>query len=961
MKAAEIKYNGSVIASPEAGQVVTLKCAGKKMIDDLIMEVTKNSGIGDLIEFEIMPETVVPYNDVMQAYVLPCSISVYNQTPYIVVINGKSFMPTTRSYSYDEYTITGNASMFGYGGDNGVFGILCDYSSGTCVMALNTDYFPVPEPVTVRIYKLLNKIDASDLETGNFVWETYQDYAFEDDTIEGFPEYAFSDRNVFSVQSQSAEFIGLEAFNTSSLSVINCPNVRTIGDYAFAYSKGLVDVKLPLIEETGYNGFGYCSGLNVLDFHKLQYIDENAFHTCSSLRVLVIRSESVCVLSSPYAFTSTPFDPSGNTYKQGGFILVPRALIDAYKNETNWSVVIDGGNMILPIEDFTIDGTVTGEFGKSLDNVANPGLYVTIPEINSSAMIQSWESLIKEEIISVDDGVVYAMSPYDIYGTLILPDDGSITAIGDAIFDDEGNISGRAGFMDCYNMTGIVIPDSVTSICDSAFECCSMLTTVNIPNSVTSIGNSAFYECFSLTNITIPNSVTNIDKWAFNNTGLGSVVIANDATNTGVYTYGRREALTSTNIPESVTNIGDYAFSNCNNLTNVTIGKGVVYIGDGAFDSCESLSTISYNAVNYVDFNPAAFGSDMSEIFLIIGSDMETISKELIEWIQCTDLKIDEQNTNFYTVDNIVYDKYGNAVYVVNRETISQFVIPATMTWIPSFENSSALQEVTFEEGSEITSIAPNTFAYCQNLTSVTLPDSITDIGFGTFNGCTYLRSIHIPTSLTHISASMFNSCTNLESCNIPDGITSIDTYAFYGCKKITYITIPDSVISIGDSVFTDSYLRQFNSGSNVESIGTGAFQNCTNLRKVVLSDKITSISDRMCRGCNYLVELTIGNNVESIGQAAFENCSKITSVTIPSSVTSIGNSAFSGCTGLNSVTIPASVTSFGGSAFSGCTSLNNITFEGTTDQWYAIEKGSNWKRNVPATQVQCSDNTLWL
>lgn len=902
MKAAEIKYNGSVIASPEAGQIVTLKCAGKRMIDDLIMEVTKNSGIGDLIEFEIMPETVVPYNDVMQAYVLPCSISVYNQTPYIVVINGKSFMPTTRSYSYDEYTITGNASMFGYGGDNGVFGILCDYFSGTCVMVLNTDYFPVPEPVTVRIYKLLNKIDASDLETGNFVWETYQDYVFEDDTIKTFPDYAFNNRNIFSVQAQSAEHIGLSAFDGSSISVINCPNVRTIGDYAFKSSKGLVDAKLPLVEEISYNGFFYCSGLNVLDFHKLQYIDENAFINCSSLRVLVIRSESVCVLSDPYAFTRTPFDPSGYTYKQGGFILVPRALIDAYKNETNWSVIIDSGNMILPIEAFTIDGTVTGEFGKSLDGVADPGLYITIPEINSSAMLQSWKSLIEEEIVAVDDGVVYAMSPYDICGELILPDDGSITAIGDAIIDDEGNMSGRAGFMECYNMTGIVIPDSVTSICDSAFDSCSMLTTINIPNSVTSIGNGAFYGCYNLANVTIPNSVTNIGIYAFSNTGLGEVVIADDATNTDVYTYGRREALTSTNIPESVTNIGDYAFSNCENLTNVTIGNGVVYIGDGAFDSCQSLSTISYNAVNYVDFNPAAFDSDMSEVFLIIGPDMETISREFIEWIHCYDLKIDKQNTNLYTANNIVYDKYDNAVYVVNRDTITQFVIPATMTWIPSFGHSPSLQEVTFEEGSQITSIEPYTFGNCLNLTNVNLPDSITNIGQGAFSGCTYLKSVHIPTSITLISDYMFYNCTNLNGVQIPEGVISIGDYAFAGCEKITYVTIPDSVISIGNRAFYNSYLTQFNSGSNVESIGECAFSSCTNLRKIVLSDKLTSISKGMCSGCSYLTTLTIGNNVENISEEAFRNCSKLTSVTIPDSVTFIDKKAFVNAT-LSSVT----------------------------------------------------------
>ena len=59
------------------------------------------------------------------------------------------------------------------------------------------------------------------------------------------------------------------------------------------------------------------------------------------------------------------------------------------------------------------------------------------------------------------------------------------------------------------------IPNSVTSIGESAFRGCSFLTSVTIPNSVTSIGESAFRGCSSLTSVTIPNSVPSIGKLAF--------------------------------------------------------------------------------------------------------------------------------------------------------------------------------------------------------------------------------------------------------------------------------------------------------------------------------------------------------------------------------------------------------------------------------------------------------------
>ncbi len=71
----------------------------------------------------------------------------------------------------------------------------------------------------------------------------------------------------------------------------------------------------------------------------------------------------------------------------------------------------------------------------------------------------------------------------------------------------------------------MTIPNSVTSIGNSAFRNCSGLTSVTIPNSVTSIGGHAFYNCSSLTSVTIPNSVTTIGDSAFSGcTGLTSVI-----------------------------------------------------------------------------------------------------------------------------------------------------------------------------------------------------------------------------------------------------------------------------------------------------------------------------------------------------------------------------------------------------------------------------------------------------
>jgi hypothetical protein len=83
--------------------------------------------------------------------------------------------------------------------------------------------------------------------------------------------------------------------------------------------------------------------------------------------------------------------------------------------------------------------------------------------------------------------------------------------------------------------------------------------------------------------------------------------------------------------------------------------------------------------------------------------------------------------------------------------------------------------------------------------------------------------------------------------------------------------------------------------------------------------------------------------------------------ITFDGDITSIGESAFADCSGLTSITIPNRVTTIRREAFSGCSSLNSITYEGTQEQWNTVTKGGDWKYNVPATYVQCSDGQVTL
>lgn len=52
-------------------------------------------------------------------------------------------------------------------------------------------------------------------------------------------------------------------------------------------------------------------------------------------------------------------------------------------------------------------------------------------------------------------------------------------------------------------------------------------------------------------------------------------------------------------------------------------------------------------------------------------------------------------------------------------------------------------------------------------------------------------------------------------------------------------------------------------------------------------------------------------------------------------------------------------VTSIGSSAFKGCSSLASINFEGSTDEWKAIEKGNKWDYSTGYYTVYCTDGTV--
>lgn len=126
---------------------------------------------------------------------------------------------------------------------------------------------------------------------------------------------------------------------------INDPLITNLRSYAFYYNSGIERFIAPNLRTVSANAFRYTT-LKYFDSGCSQ-INASAFANCASLDTIVLRSPTLCTLSSGNAFNYTPFAYDGS----GGTLYVPEALLEAYAEATNWSSLFETGvNLLAPIE-----------------------------------------------------------------------------------------------------------------------------------------------------------------------------------------------------------------------------------------------------------------------------------------------------------------------------------------------------------------------------------------------------------------------------------------------------------------------------------------------------------------------------------------------------------------------------------------------------------------------------------
>lgn len=154
-------------------------------------------------------------------------------------------------------------------------------------------------------------------------------------------------------------------------------------------------------------------------------------------------------------------------------------------------------------------------------------------------------------------------------------------------------------------------------------------------------------------------------------------------------------------------------------------------------------------------------------------------------------------------------------------------------------------------EGLPVTVIGDDAFFLCDDITSVTIPDSVTTIEKWAFACCEKLGSVAIPDSVTSIGMCAFYDCVSLSSVVMPESLTTIEAGVFAWCEGLVSITISESVTSIGEGSFSNcSSISSITIPNSVNNIEYGAFAGCESLDSITILDPACYIYDDAATIC---------------------------------------------------------------------------------------------------------------
>ena len=332
---------------------------------------------------------------------------------------------------------------------------------------------------------------------------------------------------------------------------------------------------------------------------------------------------------------------------------------------------------------------------------------------------------------------------------------------------------GDFAFLDCANVTNLIIPDSVARIGYEAFEYCSGLTNVTLGSGIASIGRNAFFGCGNIGHVTFRGIPETIEDWEGMARSMSSVFdspayeveIAEGVTRIRKCAFMNCGGMTAVTVPAGVTNIGDCAFEFCTALAEVSVPEGVSEMGEFCFGQCSGLRSVTVPD-SVVRVGPYAFYECAGLEDVTLGSGIASIGRNA-----------------FFGCGNI-----GHVTFRGIPETIEDW---EGMALSMSSVFDSPAYEVEIAEG--VTRIRKCAFEDCGGMTAVTIPSGVADIGDMAFAGCRALAAVTVPAGVTNIGDCAFEFCTALLRVAIPASVARVGVGAFSLCRQLMAIEVAES------------------------------------------------------------------------------------------------------------------------------------------------------------------------
>ena len=457
--------------------------------------------------------------------------------------------------------------------------------------------------------------------------------------------------------------------------------------------------------------------------------------------------------------------------------------------------------------------------------------------------------------------------------------------------------------------------------------------------------------------ITVNEGVTSIGEWAFSYLMFARKIVLPDTLETiGTSAFYKCLSVDEILVPDSVTSLGRAAFAYCQKMRSVSIPAGIDTIDKLTFCDCKNL-IVAYYSGTESEFKAMKIDATNVELANIeIKYETEAgIYWEIVDGV----LTI----SGFGQMDNFK-DRGAPWYSTDNMTAIKKVVIEDGIVTIGNYAFSRFMGCEEFVLPESVVYIGQNAFYRCAAVTSIVLPSKLDIIMNGCFAYCAKLKEVTFSSNVKTIKASVFTG-TALETVNY-DGTAFQFTGVFVDDKsdgnaefhaaaknylvasiEYSYDDTTDTLTIFGNTFMDDFPVRE----------APWYADYCATTKKIVVKEGVENISGYAFYDFKVVEEVEIPDSVTSIGFYAFAQCPYLDNVVIPKTVTSLGSNIFyngRANKGLTTVTIPKSVTEIPQNTFYGQTSLATVYYEGTEEDWAAMNIVTKGNDPLFAANIVC-------